>query len=101
VRSRFALGERGPTANTLLQIEGELSGATDIDLFLTNDSSIEHFYLQIDALIQALQWGSDHYASNATILRRFHELAADELSFAKREPRSISDTIHAAERDDQ
>jgi predicted kinase len=80
VRSRLAFGERGPTANAMLQIDAELNRASDIDVVLTNDSSIEHFHRQVDAMIQALEWGSNHYASNATIIQRFQELANDEFA---------------------
>jgi predicted kinase len=54
VRARLACGERGPSADVLGQIDAELNRASDVDAFLTNDASIEHFHRQIDALIQAL-----------------------------------------------
>jgi predicted kinase len=63
VHSRLASGERGPTANAMLQIAAELNRANDIDAVLTNDSSIEHFHQQVDAVIQAIESGSDHHAS--------------------------------------
>jgi predicted kinase len=63
VRSRLSSGERGPTADAMLQIDAELNRAKDIDAVLTNDSSIEHFHRQVDAVIQAVESGSDHHAS--------------------------------------
>jgi predicted kinase len=63
VHSRLASGERGPTANAMLQIAAELNRANDIDAVLTNHSSIEHFHQQVDAVIQAIESGSDHHAS--------------------------------------
>jgi uncharacterized protein len=63
VRSRLSSGERGPTADAMLQIDAELNRAKDIDAVLTNDSSIEHFHRHIDAVIQAVEMGSDHHAS--------------------------------------
>jgi predicted kinase len=63
VCSRLSSGERGPTADAMLQIDAELNRAKDIDAVLTNDSSIEHFHRQVDAVIQAVESGSDHHAS--------------------------------------
>ena len=63
VRSRLSSGERGPTADAMLQIDAELNRAKDVDAVLTNDSSIEHFHRQVDAVIQAVESGSDHLAS--------------------------------------
>jgi predicted kinase len=51
IRSRLALGERGPDEKAILQIDAELNRASDIDIVLTNDSSVEDFHQQIDALI--------------------------------------------------
>ena len=55
VRLRIAEGERGPTARAIGQIDVELNRATDIDVTLTNDTSIEAFYRRIDALIESLK----------------------------------------------
>jgi predicted kinase len=77
VQLRLASGERGPTADAMLQIDVALSRATDIDFVLTNESSVEHFHRRVDAMIQALAWGFDHHASNAAIARRAEELAGD------------------------
>jgi uncharacterized protein len=54
VRSRRAIGERGPSEKAILQIDVELNRASDIDMVLTNDSSVEEFCRQIDALIKSL-----------------------------------------------
>jgi predicted kinase len=63
VRSRLSSGERGPTADAMIQIDAELNRAKDIDAVLTNDSSIEDFHRQVDAVIEAVELGSDHHAS--------------------------------------
>jgi uncharacterized protein len=63
VRSRLSSGERGPTADAMLQIDAELNRAKDIDAVLTNDSSIEDFHRQVDAVIQVVESGSDHHVS--------------------------------------
>jgi predicted kinase len=63
VRSRISSGEGGPTADAMLQIDAQLNRAKDIDAVLTNDSSIEHFHRQVDAVIQTVEPGSDHHAS--------------------------------------
>jgi len=77
VRARLASGERGPAADAMLEIDAGLNRSSDIDLVLTNDSSLEHFHRRVDAVIQALEWGSDHHASNAAVAQRAEELASD------------------------
>jgi predicted kinase len=54
VRARIALGERGPTESAIRQIDTELNRAADIDLALTNDSSLESFQQRIDAVLETL-----------------------------------------------
>jgi predicted kinase len=54
VQTRIASGERGPTERAIQKIDAELSRASDIDLVLANDSSIEHFYREADATIERL-----------------------------------------------
>ena len=54
IRARLALGERGPDEKAIRQIADGLDGAHDIDLALTNDSSIEDFYSRIDAVLEPL-----------------------------------------------
>jgi dephospho-CoA kinase len=54
IRARLALGERGPDEKAIRQIEDGLNRADDIDLVLTNDSSMEDFHRQIDVMLQPL-----------------------------------------------
>jgi predicted kinase len=82
VRSRLASGERGPTADAMRQIDAELNRASEIDAVLSNDSSVEHFHRQVDALLQALEWGAQHDASNASIMQRFQVLVTDKPALA-------------------
>jgi predicted kinase len=59
VRSRIALGERGPSEKAIRQIDDILNQAGEIDAVLTNDGSIEHFHQQIDTMIRSLELASD------------------------------------------
>ena len=70
IRSRRAIGERGPNEEAILQIDAALDRANDIDMVLTNESSVEEFHRKIDALIQVLEWGSDRHESTAAIMQR-------------------------------
>jgi predicted kinase len=79
IRSRLALGERGPSETAIRQIDAELNRASDIDMVLTNDSSVERFHRQVDAVIG---WGSDD-ASAAAVMQRLAALAADEIAPAR------------------
>ena len=54
IRARLALGERGPDEKAIRQIEDGLNRAADIDLVLTNDSSMEDFHRRIDAVLEPL-----------------------------------------------
>jgi hypothetical protein len=54
VRLRVAEGQRGPTDGAIRQIDAELNGATDIDVTLTNDKSVDDFYRCIDTLMERL-----------------------------------------------
>jgi predicted kinase len=54
VQSRIACGERGPTERAIQKIDAELSRASDIDLVLTNDSTMECLYQWADAMIERL-----------------------------------------------
>jgi predicted kinase len=54
IRARLALGERGPDEKAIRQIEDGLNGADDIDLVLTNDSSMEDFHRRIDTVLEPL-----------------------------------------------
>jgi predicted kinase len=55
VRSRRAIGERGPDQKAIVQIDAGLNQAKDIDAVLTNDRAVDEFHRQIDALIQGLE----------------------------------------------
>jgi predicted kinase len=54
IRARLALGKRGPDEKAIRQIAHGLNRASDIDLVLTNDSSMEDFHRQIDDLLEPL-----------------------------------------------
>jgi len=54
IRARLAFGERGPDEKAIRQIADGLNGADDIDLALTNDSSIEDFHRRVDAVLKRL-----------------------------------------------
>jgi predicted kinase len=62
--ARLALGERGPDETTIRQIEDGLNDADDIDLVVTNDSSMEDFYRRIDAVLEPLILATSAEASN-------------------------------------
>ena len=79
IRSRFATGERGPGELALLHIEAELNQASDIDIVLRNDSSMERLHRLVDALIELLQSDS----STAAIKQRIEWLAKEEPTVAR------------------
>lgn len=54
IRARRALGERGPDEKAIRQHEDGLNRADDIELVLTNDSSMEDFHRRIDAVLEPL-----------------------------------------------
>ena len=64
ISARLALGERGPDEKALRQIEDGLNGAADIDLVLTNDSSMEDFHRRIDAVLEPLTLAASAKASD-------------------------------------
>jgi predicted kinase len=64
IRARLALGERGPDEKAILQIADGLNGAEDINLVLTNDSSMEDFHRRIDAVLEPLILGVSTKASD-------------------------------------
>lgn len=68
VRSRIALGERGPSEEAIRQIDDVLNRASEIDAVLTNDTSIEHFHQQIDTMIQSLESASDSDTPAAAVI---------------------------------
>ena len=76
VRSRLSSGERGPTADAMLQIDAELNRASDIDIVLTNNSSIQKFHQRVDAMIQFLELDADRGGpteAHATARRTCHQ----------------------------
>jgi predicted kinase len=79
IRSRFATGERGPGELAILHIETELNQASDMDVVLRNDSSIERLHRQVDAMIELLQSDS----SIAAIKQRIERLAKEEPPVAR------------------
>jgi predicted kinase len=54
ISARLALGERGPDEKAIRQIADGLNGADDIDLVLTNDSSMKDFHRRIEAVLEPL-----------------------------------------------
>jgi predicted kinase len=52
IRARAAKGEHGPTEGALQKIEADLSRATDIDIILVNQGTVQEFYRSVDALIK-------------------------------------------------
>ena len=64
IRARLALGERGPDEKAIRQIEDGLNRAADIDLVLTNDSSMEDFHRRIDAVLEPLTLAASAKASD-------------------------------------
>lgn len=84
VRLRIASGERGPTEKAMQRIDAELSRASDIDVVLTNDTSIEHFHRRADIIMECLVWGSDiDPPAAAAFVERFEELAAFEFAVTR------------------
>jgi predicted kinase len=79
IHLRRTSGERGPSEAAIRQIDVELDRASDIDIALTNASSIEHFNQRIDAVFQLLELDQDHNASTAAMLERLEKLATDEI----------------------
>jgi predicted kinase len=79
IRLRRAFGERGPSETAIRQIDAELNRASDIDIALTNGSSIEHFQQRIDAVFQLLELDRDHDASTAAMMQRLEKLASGEI----------------------
>src|SRR5260221_12677220 len=76
VRSRIALGERGPGEEAIRQIDAELNRASGIDAVLINDASIAGLHRQVDLLVQVLDWASDRDAPGSAVRQRLAALAA-------------------------
>lgn len=93
VRSRIASGEHGPTENGIKRIDTELGHATDMDVVLTNDTSIEHLHRRADSMIEFLMRRSNADPPAAAALKeRFEELAALEFALVRTliEPKRFS-----------
>jgi predicted kinase len=82
IRARLAFGERGPTQETIEQIGAELDQASDIEIMLTNDLSLERFHQKVDAVMHILDWGSETEASTVDMIRRLGQLGTDGIAFA-------------------
>jgi predicted kinase len=82
IRARLAFGERGPTQETIFQIGTELDQASDIEITLMNNLSLECFYQKIDAVMPILDWGSENEASTVDIIRRLEQLGMDGIAVA-------------------
>jgi predicted kinase len=82
IRARLAFGERGPTQETILQISAELDQASDIEIMLTNDLSLDHYHQRVDAVMHVVDWASENEASTAEMMRRLEQLGMDGVAFA-------------------
>jgi predicted kinase len=82
IRARLAFGERGPTQETVFQIGVELDQASDVEIMLTNDSSLECFEQKVDAVMHILDWGFETEASTVDMIRRLQQLRMDGIAFA-------------------
>jgi predicted kinase len=82
IRARLAFGERGPTQETIFQIGAELDQASDIEIMLTNNLSLECFHQKADAVMHILDWGSETEASTTDMIRRLGQLGMDGIGFA-------------------
>jgi predicted kinase len=86
IRARLAFGEQGPTQEAIFQIAGELDQASDIEIMLTNDLSLDHFYERADAVMHVVDWASENEASTAEMMRRLEQLGIDGVAFADNFP---------------
>ena len=82
IRARLAFGERGPTQETISQIGAELDQASDIEIMLTNNLSLQCFYQKVDAVMHIFDWASENEASSADMIRRLEQLGMDGIAFA-------------------
>ncbi len=79
VRTRGLLGEGGPNLETIEQIDRILNSASDVDLVVPNETSIESLYLSADAVLGFV----DRHESNLLPLQHpfsRHKLKADHGS---------------------
>jgi predicted kinase len=82
IRARLESGERGPTQETIFQIGAELDQASDIEIALTNNLSLECFYQKVDAVMHILNWSSESDASTADMMLRLEQLGMDGIALA-------------------
>jgi predicted kinase len=82
IRARFAFGERGPTQETISQIGAVLDQASDVQIMLTNNLSLEHFYQKVDAVMNIFDWSSESEASTADMMRQMEQLGIDGIALA-------------------
>ena len=82
IRARLAFGERGPTQEKISQIGAELDQASDIEIILTNDLSLEHFYQKVDAVMHILDWGSENEATPKETIHRLKQLGMEGIAIA-------------------
>jgi predicted kinase len=82
IRARRAFGERGPTHETILQISAELDQANDIEIVLTNDSSLEYFDQKVDAVMRIFDWGSENEAYTKETIHRLEKLGMEGIAIA-------------------
>ena len=54
VLARRVRGDHGPTEDIIGQIDRDLANSSDIDLLLYNNTSIDRFHEQVDALMMTL-----------------------------------------------
>ena len=87
VRLRLANGEQGPTENAIRQIDAELSGATDIDFTVSNESSFDDFYRRIDTVMQHYALGSlasvDGETSGLSLVARDFGERSNEMAWIR------------------
>jgi predicted ABC-type ATPase len=51
VRARIALGGHGPTERAIRRIDAELDEASDIDIVIANDATIDQFLQRADSVL--------------------------------------------------
>ena len=84
VSARVAKGQEGPTLDAIQKIDKELNTSDDIDIVLTNNSTVEKFRQRIDTLATCLVWTlDDRIHAPSAFVERFEELAAAELKLAR------------------
>ena len=100
IRARLAFGERGPTQEAIFQIGAELDQASDIDIMLTNDLSLDRFYQRVDAVMHVVHWASENEVPMAEMMRRLEQLRMDGVAFVGKfsEAQSQSEGLNSSAR---